>query len=205
MSEEIIWQKFKQWTNNLSPQDARIRVFEQVRDIPYFLVPQQDDPYLWAASILEAHKASCSPKHYLLGLLLGKIGIPVKYTTYQFRWSEQPLKYPDNLRKLTQGLPFGYHVACKARINNCDVLLDATWDIRLRSAGFPVNITWDGLSDTLNAVTPVAQINHDTLQARLDYVGEKRKLISGQERTAYAEFIEKFNPWLDNLRDKHIK
>jgi hypothetical protein len=204
VSEEIIWKKFEEWTGGLSPQDARIKVFEHIRDIPYFLIPQQDDPYLWAASILAANKGACSPKHYLMGLLLEKMGIPVKYTTYQFRWIEQPLNYPDDLKELARHLSFSYHVVCNAGINNRFVLLDASWDIRLRTAGFPVNVSWDGLSDTLNAVVPSARIDHDTLQARLDFVREKRKSISVREKVDYAEFIEKFNSWLDNLREKRL-
>ncbi len=205
MDEKIIWQKVKEWIENLPAQEARISVFNQIRDIPYYLVPQIADPYEWAASILETHKASCSPKHYLLGLFFGKLGIPIKYTTYPFKWDKQPIKYTEEIKKLAQGSPIGYHVACKACINNKWILIDATWDIALKKAGFPVNDNWDGSSDTLNSVIPIEEIIHESLEERLNYVKEKKKLFSEEEKATYAQFIEKFNAWMESLRRERCK
>ena len=91
MAQKIIWEKFRKWTRNCDPQKARIAVFEQIRDIPYYLVEQVEDPYEWAASILEKNQGSCAPKHYLLGLLFPMLGLQVKYATYHFSWDKQNL------------------------------------------------------------------------------------------------------------------
>lgn len=200
MSQKFIWEKFRQWAQNSDPLKARIAVFEQVRDIPYYLVEQVDGPYDWAASILENNKGSCAPKHYLLGLLFPMLGVQVKYFTCPFRWGEQDLQYPDDLKAMTNELPIGYHTACKAFLRDRWVLIDATWDSPLSKEGFPVNLNWDGLSGMRNAVTPFEEVEHSTLQERLDYVKEKKALYTPEEKCAYTQFMGKFNLWLEKLR-----
>jgi len=200
MPEENILKAFNSWVDGLSPEKARISVFNHVRDIPYYLVPQIEDPLAWAESILHTSKASCSPKHYLLGFLFSRMGIPLDYATYPFKWGEQLIKYPEKIRKLAEASPIGYHVACKAKIEEKWVLIDATWDSALKKSGFPVNDNWDGISNTMNSVVPIEEVIHSSLQHRLDYVKEKKKLFSEEERATYAEFIKEFNLWLESLR-----
>lgn len=199
--KEIIERKFSEWKGTFGPKEARISVFTHIRDIPYYLVPQVADPFEWAASVLETGMASCSPKHYLLGTLFVRLGVQAKYVTYAFKWDKQALRYPPDLEKLAQGVPSGYHVACKAYIENKWVLVDATWDSALSGRqDFPVNTDWDGISDTRNAVIPFDAVVHDTLEQRLNFVKEKRGLYSEEEKRAYAQFIERFNLWLDDIR-----
>jgi hypothetical protein len=52
-------------------------------------------------------------------------------------------------------LPVAHHLACRVRINDRWVLVDATWDQRLKRAGFPVNEYWDGWADTHCPVKPL--------------------------------------------------
>lgn len=192
--------KFNQWTATLAPEKARIVVFEHIRDIPYYLVPQIADPDEWAASILALNKGSCSPKHYLLGMLFNRMGLEVKYVSYSFRWDKQPVNYSPELAELAKGSPTGYHGACKAKIDGQWILIDATWDSALSKAGFAVNLNWDGKSNTRNAVVPLKEIIHDDLQSRLNFVSQKRSLYSEKEKEIYSRFIEKFNLWLEDLR-----
>jgi len=200
MSREIILDKFEEWSRAKGSKEARMEIFQQIRDIPYYLVPQIDDPYDWAASVLSNNRGSCSPKHYLLGLLFSRMGIAVKYVTYPFKWGAQPIKYPADLKELASASPIAYHVACKAYINDKWVLVDATYDLPLREAGFPVTSYWNGDNDTICAVLPLDEIIHDTLEARLDFVKSKKSLYSEQDKAVYAQFIEKFNVWLSSLR-----
>jgi len=200
MSEEILLDRFDSWTEGLDKKQARIALFERIRDIPYYLAPQIDNPYAWAVAILDQNKGSCSPKHYLLGFFFTKLGLAVKYASYPFRWENQGLDYPPDLKKLSRGLPVVYHVACKVKIEDKWVLVDATWDISLAKAGFTVNKDWDGVSDTLNAVLPVEEILHSSLEERLDFVRDKKKSWSQQDKEAYAKFTERFNFWLESLR-----
>jgi hypothetical protein len=106
------------------------------------------------------------------------LGIPIKYATYPFKWGAQPFPYSAELRILAEGSPVGYHVACKAYLDNHWALVDATWDSALGARGFAVNTQWEGVSNTLNAVTPLEEIVHEDLQERLQYVVQKKGLVS---------------------------
>jgi len=200
MNTAIIDTKFKEWTANLNPEEARISVFNHIRDIPYAIVPALRDPDVGTSGILEINKGSCQPKHFLLKLLFEKINIPIKYVSYPFKWQAQPLKFNSALKKAAEDLPFAYHLACKAYIGNQWILVDATYDPLLKNAGFPINENWDGLSDTKNAVTAEAEVIHENLQERIKFESEKRSFYSENEKIRYADFIEKFNFWLLNIR-----
>jgi hypothetical protein len=71
--------------------------------------------------------------------------------------------------KLVNEMPMGYHLACKAYINEKWVLVDATWDLPLKRLGFPLNESWDGVSNTLNAVKPEEEITHENEGGKMEY------------------------------------
>jgi len=192
--------KFKEWTKGLDPVGSRISVFEHIRDIPYAIVPELRDPVTGPAGMLKLNKGSCVPKHFLLGSLFTKMEIPVKYASYLFDWNDKKVKYTLPLRTLTEKMPVTAHLACKAYINNRWILVDATWDISLKKYGFPVNEKWDGVSDCRNAVTPVKEIIHDTLDDRVLYSDEQRKSYTEEEKAAYGNFTAQFNNWLASIR-----
>lgn len=198
--KDIILEKFAEWTQGKSPREARISVFEHIRDIPYALVPELRDPKIGAKKILEIQQGSCQPKHYLLGLCFEKLGIPIKYATYEFRWWDPVIPYSEDLKRLTKELPSAYHLAIKAKIESRWVLVDATWDLPLMKLGFPVNGCWDGVAGTRNAVRPVAETEHNTQEERYDYEMGKRGLLSERDKKLYGEFIPKFNEWISENR-----
>jgi hypothetical protein len=200
MAEKDIFKIFDEWVKNKGPREARISVFEHIRDIPYAIIPELRDPHLGPAGILELNKGSCQPKHYLLGLFFEKLSLPVKYMTYPFRWDDQHIEYPDDLKKIVKGLPVSYHLACKSYIDKRWVLVDATWDPQLKKAGFPVNEKWDGINDTVNAVIPIEEIGHGNREERVRYEAERRGLYTDKEKAASSEFIERLNVWLEEKR-----
>jgi len=189
-----------QWTENRSPEKSRIAVFEHIRDIPYAIIPELRGPQRGPSGILELNKGSCQPKHYLLAILFAKLGLEIKYVTYPFYWGRQPIKYPPELKALLKELPPAYHLTLKARINGKWVLVDATFDLVLKKAGFPVNLTWDGSSDSLNAVLPLEEIIHESIAERVSFEAQQKSLYSQQQIKAYAEFVDKLNAWLLRLR-----
>jgi len=197
-----ILETFRKWTEGKSPEAARIAVFERVRDIPYAIVPELRDPEIGAEKILELNKGGCQPKHYLLGRLFNELGIPVKYVTYVFRWDDPSIRYPPDLAETAKELPEAYHLALKAKIGGRWVLVDATWDLPLEKAGFPVNRVWDGSSDTRNAVIPIGEIEHETSGGRYDYEMSRRNLLSGKDKERYSGFIRKFNQWIETERNQ---
>ncbi|MDD5084938.1 MAG: transglutaminase domain-containing protein [Candidatus Omnitrophica bacterium] len=200
MNEDIVAEKFKEWTKGLSEKEARIAVFEHVRDIPYLIVPRLKDPHKGPSGILLEGKGSCTPKHFLLALMFKKLDIPVKFATYIFSWNDPDITYPPGLRKLAKVLPLEYHLACKAFINNKWIIIDTTWDPPLKRVGFPVNETWDGESDTLLAVKPMEEVVHDDVFGRVQFVKEKKSFYTQEEEQMHGEFIRELNQWLEKLR-----
>ncbi|MBL7151889.1 MAG: hypothetical protein ISS89_04820 [Candidatus Omnitrophica bacterium] len=192
----LIKDRFKAWTQGKDELAARIAIFENIRDIPYALIPELRDPDKGPVGILKLNKGSCVPKHYLLGALFGEMGITVKYASYLFDWDDKRIKYPPALRELTKEMPLTAHLACKAYINKRWALVDATWDPALKKYGFPVNEEWDGFSDCKNAVIPIEEIVHETLDERLRYSQERRASYTEKEKEAYVKFSAQFNDWL---------
>ncbi|MDD5432104.1 MAG: hypothetical protein PHO70_03855 [Candidatus Omnitrophica bacterium] len=196
----IIEDKFNLWTKNLGLRLAMISVFEHIRDIPYIITPDLNDIIHGPAGLLNGNKGSCQPKHYLLKQMFEKLNIPVKFVTYLFRWDISSVQYPDELRSIVSKLPISYHLACKAYINQKWVVVDATWDLPLKKAGFPVNESWDGESDTLIAVIPIEENVQESAEDRIEYEMKKKNLYSDQEKHLYVEFVNKFNTWLEDIR-----
>ncbi|MCX5700100.1 MAG: hypothetical protein NTZ63_00955 [Candidatus Omnitrophica bacterium] len=200
MAGDLIEDKFKKWTGVKDLLAARIAVFENIRGIPYAIIPELRDPLTGPAGILKLNKGSCVPKHFLLGLLFNKMGIAVKYVSYLYDWDDKEIQYPQVLRELTKEMPITAHLACKAYINKKWVLVDATWDLPLRNYGFPVNEEWDGFSDCKNAVKPIKEIIHRTLEERVQYSDEHRKSYTEKEMKTYDIFTAQLNEWFAMIR-----
>ena len=198
--EKGILAKFNELTKKLDPKEARIAVYKFIRDIPYAIIPELRDPDKGPAGILHLNKGSCQPKHYLLGMLFVKLDIPIQYMSYPFLWGSQKIAFPDDLKKIVKELPPAYHLACKAYIDQKWVLVDATHDLPLKKANFPVTEQWDGQSDTVNAVEPLEEIIHGSLMERVTYEAKQRGFYSEKEKASYAQFLEKLNPWLESVR-----
>lgn len=198
--EEALSEAFERWTNGRTAEDAKIAVFEQVRDIPYAITPELNDPKTGTAGILKCGKGSCNPKHFLLGALYEKLEIPVRYVSFPFRWSEAALPYPDDILELAKQLPHGNHLACQAFIKGRWILLDATWDLPLKEAGFPVNTSWNGSSATRNAMKPLGEIVHKSLEERVRFASDRKKDWTDQDRSRYSEFIILLNAWVEGFR-----
>jgi len=128
MASDIVQKAFVEWTKGLSGKDARISIFNHVRDIPYAVIPEIRNPVDGPQGLLERMKGSCSPKHFLLGRMFEMIGVPIKYVSYPFSWNVKSVAYPLELRKLAEVIPIEYHLACKVSVENRWVVVDATWD-----------------------------------------------------------------------------
>jgi len=196
----VIWEKFREWTEGLSAIGSRIAVFERIRDIPFVIVPEQFGLEDGPADMLLRNGGFCVPKHYLLGLMYRRLGIPARYCTFAFRWREMDLDYPEELLRQAEKLPITYHLACKAFIDERWRLVDATWDTGLKEAGFPVNLAWDGRSDTANAVKPIEAHIHADIKERDRVFAGKLKAYTLPEKLELSRFSMAFNAWLKELR-----
>ena len=202
MRQEIVVQKLNEWTKDLGPKEIRIAIFEYIRDIPYAIVAGLGHPIQGPARMLVQNRGYCEPKHILMYMMYQRLRIPVKYVTYPFSWSTQDINYPWKLKKLANGMPMGYHLACKAHINEEWVLVDATWDLPLKNFGFPVNESWDGASHTLNAVKPQEEIIHENDEDRVEYARARRwRLLTEKEKVLSRRFFDELNKWLQEARN----
>ena len=130
-----------------------IAVYNKIRDIPYAVVPELNDPHEYTR-ILDLNMGSCTPKHLLLCSMLQRLGLDVLYVVYPYRWAQFEELYPPDLWKLAERMPPVNHLACQVFIDGRYVLVDATVDLPLGSIGLPVTLEWDGLSDTSLPVLP---------------------------------------------------
>lgn len=202
MEDKLLAEKFAQWTKSLSAKSARISIYQHIRDIPYAIVPSLRDPKTGPSGMIRMNKGSCVPKHFLMALMMGELGLQVKYVTHLFNWNDPAIKFPPALRKVAKNMPITAHLATKVSIEGRWTLVDATYDLSLKKAGFPVNESWDGASDTKNAVIPIEEVVHESLQERLSFAGKRVGEYTDKERSAYAEFTKKLNYWLEELRRK---
>ncbi len=192
-TDAILDDKFRQWTRGKNPVQARISVYEKIRDIPYAVLPDLIDSVRYV-DILKLGRGSCTPKHFLLGNMFQRLGLLVLYAVYPFRWGERAEvldDYPQQLRELSRELPMSHHLACKVEIDRKLVLVDATLDPPLANAELPVNQKWDGFSDTLLPMTPCGEeevfhpLEAHLMQARYD----EKSLAFYDELNACLEMV----------------
>ena len=198
----IVDAKFKEWTEGLSDVEARISIFEHIRDIPYFIDPELMNVKTGPAEMLKVCKGSCTPKHYLLGEMFEKLDLGVRHCTFPFDWKEIDIQYSPKLEELVRKVPVTYHHACRVLIGGEWVLVDATWDESLAGRGFPVTENWDGKSNTLLAVKAKEEICFDSAEERDKDVKERLADYDLSDKLALSRFSAQLNKWLEGLRRK---
>jgi hypothetical protein len=179
-TDRILEKTFHEWTYGKDPIQARIAVFERVRDIPYAIVPELIDSERYI-DIIKLNRGSCTPKHFLLAEMFQRLGMLVLFVVYPFRWGERSDildNYPVRLRQMAESRPTGHHLAAKVEIDGRMVLVDATLDMPLARLGLPVNTAWDGFSDTLLPMTPIGEemVFHPIEAHRMKPVTDKKSL-----------------------------
>jgi hypothetical protein len=186
----LIEDTFNQWAQGKSTIEARVSIYEKIRDIPYAVIPKLIDSERYV-EILRVKRGSCTPKHFLLCAMYQKLGMTVLYTVYPFRWDELEVDYPPRLRTLAEAVPTSYHLTCKVDIDGRLVLVDATLDPALKRLGLPVNESWDGKSNTLLPMKPCGeeQLYHSS-EAYLRAQPDEKSLA----------FYKELNLWLEELR-----
>ncbi|MDO9325711.1 MAG: transglutaminase domain-containing protein [Methanoregula sp.] len=225
----LVLSTFHAWTQGLDTQASLCSIFSHIRDIPYSLVVPLNDSKKPQEQILLTGKGSCGSKHYLLAEMFRYMNIPVVYATFPFLWNDPDLDYPPDLRKLAATLPVAHHLACRVQIGCSWILVDATWDLPLAKAGFPVNEHWDGYSKTECAVKPLkspvrtafcrtatnepcrekdgtdlnpvdGEKDHWEESDRGRYYSEKISLRSSEELVRIRQFSREFSSWLETVR-----
>lgn len=200
MDRDNVELKFHEWTDGLNSIAQRISVFEHIRDIPYALITSLYDPEKALSGLIDGNAGSCTPKHFLLGDMFQRLGLKVRYITSTFIWDSPAVDYSPEMRELSKKLPPEYHLSCLVLIDEKWVLVDATWDIPLEKGGLPVNHTWDGFSETKNAVTPLEMIEHLSIAERNDFTLMMRGAWSNEILELRDHFFGLFNEWVGSMR-----
>ena len=190
--DDIVEYKLREWVKGKALKDARIAVYNNIRDIPYAVIPDLNDPRQYI-KILELNRGSCTPKHFLLCNMFQKLGLQVLYTVYPYKWDEFESLYPPGLMELARIMPLGYHLACKVEIEGKLVLVDATLDPALEVVGLPVNKEWDGTSDMLLPVHPCGE-------EQLHHPYEAHFMQTRQYDEVSLVFYEGLNSWMEAVR-----
>ncbi len=180
------------WTQGKTPVQARLSVYQHIRDIPYAVIPELNDTERYL-EILRYGKGSCMPKHLLLGNMYERLGMFVLYAVFPFRWDQAMVDYPPHLRKLAEELPTSYHIACRVDIDGELVLVDATLDLSLEKLGLPVNKAWDGTSSTILPINPCGE-------EQLYHPAEKSLRQTHYYDEKSLKFYHELNLWLDEVR-----
>ncbi|NLV26328.1 MAG: hypothetical protein GXY48_04055 [Methanomicrobiales archaeon] len=191
--EEFRLSLLSQWTKGLSPIEQRISVFSHIRDIPYAIIPGWRFEKDIIRLMIVENRGWCGPKHYLLMWMFEKLGIKTEPYNIPFRWQDQKVQYPALLEKYLQYLPDTNHLCCKALLNKQWQIIDATWDPRLKKAGFPINDPWNGISGTIPAVLGINESNRIPPRDSVPVFKSER-----------FEFTAKLNKWMEEIRSDKI-
>ncbi|MFH1877723.1 MAG: hypothetical protein ABH883_02840 [Candidatus Omnitrophota bacterium] len=196
----IAEKKIEEWTDGIPESSRLVKVFEQIRNIPYYYIPEFFSPDTGPAGMLMENKGFCVPKHYLLGDIFKKLGVPVVFFVCGFYWKENGMDYPRDLRKIAERLPVTYHLACRAEIRAKRVLIDATWDPGLEGAGVFVNKSWDGVNDNVLGVKPLRCFTYNNAFEVESFFLERAKEYSFSDKLNLSRFSKELNLWCEKFR-----
>lgn len=182
-----------EWTKGLDQEEAFRRLFEKVRDIPYGVIGSRNP-----LKVLEAHKGTCSGKHFLLAALYRAMGIDVKDIVAFHRYCELPRnkKYPDELKELLEkgdGVP-DYHNFIKININREWLIIDATFEKSLQNY-FVVN-EWGGKNMKLTVKPLKIWETENPVEFKVRMLNQ----LPSEIQEYRERFLNKFSEWLDFLR-----
>lgn len=189
---DITDHKMHEWTRGKVARDARTVIYYKIRNIPYAVIPELNDPEQYIR-ILNFNRGSCTPKHFLLCYLYQKIGLEVLYAVYPSRWADFQNIYPPELQELSQAMVAGYHLTCKVGIVGKLVLVGTTIDPALQKLSLSVRKTRDGFSDPLLAMNPCGE---EQLYHPPEACLTQPRMTSGKSPAFYTAL----NSWLETVR-----
>lgn len=179
---------FIRWTWGLTPIEMRVSIFNHIRDIPYAIVPEWCSPDIdTVRMMITQNRGWCGPKHQLLLWMYQRLGLQIRLRSIPFRWQDQPVAYPDTIRRYVSYLPSSRHLCCEVFLAGTWRIVDATWDPPLKELGFPINDPWDGVAETTPAVIAISKEMPSTVT------------VPAGQGYRY-EFISHFNQWLEEAR-----
>jgi hypothetical protein len=148
-------------------------------------------------SLFRQGYGDCRHKAVAAETLLVAGGVNAKQKLVRFDWADLPIP-SEILRMLPQTQ--GFHDTVVFELKGKELLFDATWDIALRGAGFPVMPSWDGNSQTW-AVTGSKASGMESVQ--MPQPGQdiySANQMSWPQREKTMAFNQALNSWLEGIR-----
>jgi hypothetical protein len=178
----------------LKPGSTELRraIFELVRRIPYQLGAWNGE----SMSLFQQGFGDCRHKAAAAERLLTDGGITAKRKLVRFDWADLPVP-ADILAILPQTQ--GFHDTVAFELQGKTYLFDATWDMALRGAGFPVMPSWDGNSDTW-PVTSRMSTQQTVLMPQPGQDIYSTNQMSWPQREKTMAFNQALNNWLEVIR-----
>jgi hypothetical protein len=199
MNNKFYEQLLNEWCPNDSTEEALVRVFEAVRDIPYGSTGEREPE-----KIVTQNLGSCSGKHLLLSKLFGLLGFENKIVTCLHHFNEafpDRNDYPDRFKQILRNHNvIDFHHFVNLKRGDRWLSVDATWDRRLQKFGFPVNIGWKGDTDTTVAVKPIRFYpeTDDLIELKVKLINE----LPQHDKEIRAEFMRLLTEWFKEIRSK---
>jgi hypothetical protein len=194
MSDDPIQAALEEWSEGRDPLAARIAVFERVRDLPYEY-PASRDPL----EVVRRRSGSCSGKHYLLGELFRRQGLPVRHMLCTHRFNDSPLPFPEHMQDLLRKNEIvDLHDYLQICVDGEWIDVDATWPLGLRDFGMPTTDDWDGRSPMNLTVIPDehVQIDGDPGKAK----EERLSKLTPRQRMLRKQFLAALGQWVSELQ-----
>lgn len=194
MNDDPIRAAYEEWTRGRDAVAARIALFERVRDLSY-QYPASRNP----TEVLQRGSGSCSGKHYLLGELFRRQGVPVRHMLCTHRFNDSPLPFPDHMQDLLRKNEIlDVHDYLQISVEGEWIDIDATWPLGLRDFGLPATDDWDGKSPMVLTVIPDEQVEVHGDPAKTKE--EQLSKLTPRQRTLRKQFLEALSQWVTELQ-----
>jgi transglutaminase-like putative cysteine protease len=194
MNDDPIRAAYEEWTRGRDAVAARIALFERVRDLAYEY-PASRNP----VEVLQRRAGSCSGKHYLLGELFRRQGLPVRHMMCTHRFNDSPLPFPGHMQDLLRKNEIlDVHDYLQIAVDGEWIDIDATWPLGLRDFGLPATDDWDGKSPMVLTVIPDEQIEVHGDPAKTKE--EQLSKLTPRQRTLRKQFLEALSQWVTELQ-----
>jgi hypothetical protein len=165
--------------------DQRIAFFEFIKNIPYHIGLDKDDP-----------NYNCVTKCDMLAHLLHGLGLKTRPIICTFDWTETPL--PNTILALPRDTG-ETHQFLQVFIPETKTWIncDPTWDNGIRKSKFPI-AQWDGLNETALAVKP----HHIYTEAESLAIikNEDDPVAFARHMKKHRAFYKAVNAWLNSYR-----
>jgi transglutaminase-like putative cysteine protease len=194
MSDDPFQAALEEWTAGRDPVAARVALFERVRDLPY-RYPASRDPL----EVLRLPGGSCSGKHYLLGELFRRLGLPVRHMLCTHRFNDSPLPFPEHMQELLdKNEILDVHDYLQISVDGNWIDVDATWPLGMRDFGLPVTDDWDGKSPMNLTVIPDEheEVQGDPAKAKEQSLSK----LTPRQRMLRKQFLEALSQWASELQ-----